>query len=171
MSNVLTTEAKRSLDRGTRARYLFFTGVVFTVGATVASLALLPAFLTVFVARASVAPSVEEARGSRDDSAAASRAQMIVGALKPLVSATTTPSVALEQALELQPRELSITSITYEAAAHKLVLSGVADERGAVNVFSDALKGSGVFTNVNVPVAALAGTQEGRFTMTLTGTF
>ena len=37
--------------------------------------------------------------------------------------------------------------------------------------YRDALSGSGRFVDVAVPVAALVGTQEGKFTITLSGSF
>ncbi|MFZ2886743.1 MAG: PilN domain-containing protein [Minisyncoccia bacterium] len=173
MSNVLAPEAKKGLDRSMRARYIFITAVLLFLGALLAILALLPAFFSVQVAQASLnAPSIEEANGARDDSAKALRAQTLLAALQPLVVATTTPSDALRNALELQPDGLSITTITFQSGSDKgIVLSGVAVRREAVNAYRDALEESGKFSSVAVPVAALVGTQEGRFTITLTGTF
>ncbi|HWO07694.1 MAG TPA: PilN domain-containing protein [Candidatus Paceibacterota bacterium] len=172
MSNVLTGEAKKNLDRRMRARFVFIGASIVSLAALVAALALAPAFVSVQIAQASLhAPSLEETRAAQDDQEKVARAQSLVTALGPLTHASSSVSDALALALELQPRSISITALTYQAATHQIVLSGTSQSREAVNEFRDALREAGAFTDVSVPVAALVGAQEGRFTITLTGDF
>lgn len=167
MANVLTLEEKKNLDRRMRARFILVGALVLTIGAAVACLALLPALVSVQVAHASLNAPPEESAAARDDQQKASRAQVLVTALGSLASATTSSANALAGALALRPTGISVTAITYQANAHTIQLSGTSPRREAVNAFRDALEGSGAYSSVTVPVAALVGTQEGRFTITL----
>jgi Tfp pilus assembly protein PilN len=169
MSNVLTAEGKKAIDARLRGRFLLATSLVLAGGAIIACLSLAPAIISVQVASASLAAPSEEAEAAREDSIKAGRAQSLIAALGPLVSATSSASVALGEALALQPADISITVITYTAESNTIVLSGLSKGREAVNDFRDALEASELFTDVAVPVAALVGTQQGRFTITLKG--
>ena len=166
MSNVLTGEAKKVLDTTAWTRFIMVGAAASAFGALAAVIALLPAFINVRIARASLeAPSA--AQEAREDNATASHAQTLVDALKPLTG--TPPSDALAEALALQPAGISITGIAYRTNPEEIELTGISKNREDVNAFRDVLVQSGRFTGVEVPVAALVGTQEGRFTMTLTG--
>jgi hypothetical protein len=167
MSNVLTPETKKKLSRSIRARYLTTLALVLVAGAFVAALALVPTFAALATARAALVVPAEEAEGARDDQAQAQRAQNLVKALSPLISSTT-PSELLGDALSARPDGISVTSITYQARSKNIVLSGTSDGRQPVNAYRDALEAGGKFAGVSVPVSALAGTLDGRFTITLT---
>ena len=167
MSNVLPAEAKKTLDRRARSRAIFVTGLAGLVAAAVAALALAPTFISIAAARASLdAPSADEVTGARDDQAKARRAQALVDALESVL-ATTTPSQSLATALELRPAGITVTAATYQSAQRAIVLTGEAARRESVSAYRDALEKSGSFAGVDIPVAALAGTQDGRFTVTL----
>jgi hypothetical protein len=169
MSNVLTPEEKKRLDARLRARFLLAAALILAGGALIACLALAPALISVQVASASLAAPAAESEAAREDSTKAARAQSLIAALGPLVSSTSSAATALAEALAFQPADISISLITYNAESDTIVLSGFSKGREAVNDFRDALEGSGAFTDVSVPVAALIGTQQGRFTITLTG--
>jgi hypothetical protein len=172
MSNVLTIEEKKKLDRRFRARYIFVASLVATVGALIAALSLIPSLFFISTARAALnAPTIEEVSSARDDQAKAMRAQTLIEALKPLASASTTPSDALTETLALRPTGISISTITYHAGSRSIVLTGTSVRREDVSAYRDALEASDMFSSVVVPLAALAGTQDGRFTITLNGTF
>lgn len=172
MSNVLTLEEKKNRDQKARARTVLCGALMCALAAGVACLALLPTLISIQVARASLnAPSSDEVATARSDQEQALRTQGRVAALKSLMSATSSAPAALAMALSLQPAGISITSATYQAGRHEIVLSGNSQNREVLNSFRDELRGSGTFTGVTVPVAALVGTQGGRFTITLTGTF
>lgn len=169
MSNVLPPEAKKQLDRAARWRALFVLGCAGTLAAFIAVLSLMPTFIAIASARASLdAPSVEEVGTAREFQVQARRAQSLVDALQPLVMASSTPSGMLADALAVVPEGVSIGMITYQAAQETLILSGEAPQRASVNAYRDALEKSARFKKVEIPVGALAGTQEGRFTVTLT---
>ncbi len=167
MSNVLTGEAKKILDGRAWTRFIAVGAAASVFAAFVGVIALLPAFISVRVARASLEAPSQAQQEAREDSATASHAQVLVNALQPLMSSTT-PSESLAQALALQPAGISITSISYQSNPDTIKLSGISDDRDDVNAFRDVLASSGLFAGVEVPVAALVGAQEGRFIMTLT---
>ncbi len=157
-----------------KARFLFIGSATLAAGACIAILALLPAIVSVRIARASLdAPLQESAHGNASaDQAAAARAQALIGALRPIAQATSSPTDVISFALAQKPAGISITNITYTGGdKSEIVLSGMSGAREAVNTFRDALEKTGRFSSVVVPVAALVGTQDGRFTVTLSGSF
>ena len=169
MSNVLPEDEKKKLYRKVKARFLFAGALTLLTGAVVSSLALTPAFIQVHLAQASIEASQNAARGARDDQAKIIRAQKYVSALQPIAAATSSPSEIAAGALGLKPSGISIVGVNY--TKKKLEISGVSKNRDAVNAYREALEKSNTFTKVSVPVSALVGAQEGRFTITLSGTF
>lgn len=171
MSNVLTAEAKKQLDSKARSRLVFVAAAVVAAGGLLACLSLAPVLISISTAQAALnAPSLEEEASLREDQVKGLRAQALITALTPLL-ATTTPTGSVSSALELLPAGVSVTSVSYDSGGKKIVLSGTSARREAVNAYRDALEASGLFSSVVIPVAALVGTQEGRFTITLTGAF
>lgn len=173
MANVLSKEKLLSLRRRMSARFLLIGSLMIAASAILGIIAILPAYISVNISRAAIESSMEAGEpGSAEDQAAAQRAQGLIVALTPLANATSSPATALVAALSQKPAGVSITSITYTGGVKQnLVLSGVASRREGVNQFREALEKTGLFSNVAVPVAALVGTQEGRFTVTLSGSF
>jgi len=172
MANVLPLAGKKAVEKRMRARFLLIGSLAIAVAAIVAILSVVPAFMSVRIAHASLESSLQESAGSQsEDQAAAARAQALIGAFKSIASATSSPSDALAAALAQKPAGISITAITYTSGKNEIVLSGLAARREAVNQFRDMLEKTGRFSGVAVPVGALVGTQEGRFTVTLSGAF
>lgn len=165
MSNVLPN-ARTTYLRRVRARFVIVLGLTFSAAAVVAILALLPAYIATSIARAGL---VSSAGGEAPaEQAEAARTLALIQALTPF--ATTTSSGKLAEALELRPPGVRVTSVRYSAGAPaSLVLSGTSLRREGVNEYRDALLVDNRFGKVSVPVAALVGTQEGRFSITLTG--
>lgn len=161
------------LRRRMSARFLLIGSLMLAASAILAILAILPAYISVSISRATLESSTEAAvQSPSGDQAAAQRTQSFITLLKPLASATSSPATTLVTALTQKPAGVSITSISFVGGAKQtLILSGVSSRREAVNQFRDALEKTGLFSSVAVPVAALVGTQEGRFTITLTGSF
>ena len=159
------------MQKRNSARFLLLGSLMFAAAAIVAILAILPAYVSVRIARAAVDSSAQQAAAESmtDDQNAAVRTQGLLTHLAPVVNATTSPSGALTIALAQKPADASITLITYASNAKSLVLTGTSQRREAVNAFRDALEASGRFSSVAVPVAALVGAQDGRFTVTLSG--
>lgn len=152
-----------------RARFVFTASLVLCIAAVIASLSLFPSLISVRIARASLPAQAEISESARDDQTQNARALALVAALSPLANATSSPAEVLFAALGERPAGMSITAMSYSKG--KIELSGVATNREAVSVMRDALEKDGRFSSVTVPVAAIVGTQEGRFTMTLTGDF
>mgnify|MGYP003394856770 FL=1 len=171
MANVIPFEEKKALLKRQRARFVFMGGLTLLMGALVASVALAPALIAARINQASLQVSVEQVRAEvASDQAVHVRTQGLVDALTPILTATTSPVTLLTAALSIKPPGLSITSATFSGGSTgSIVLSGVSQNRQAVNAYRDALEQEGHFTSVTIPVAALVGTQEGRFTVTLSG--
>lgn len=172
MANVIPPEEMTIVRRTITSRFVFVGSAIIATGACIAILALMPAYLSVRVARASVDTVISNAAAGNlsDDQTAAVRTQGLIATLKPIASATSSPSDGLSRALSVKPTGVSITSITYKSGAKSsLVLSGVSTRREGVDEFRRALEGSARFSSVSVPVSALVGTQEGRFSITLSG--
>lgn len=169
MANVLPPEEKKRVLREVRSRFVLTMAVVLLVGAAVAVASLMPALINVQLALRSLPGEVELSGTARDDQTKHARALALVTALNPIVLATTTPSGTLIAALGAKPTGVSVTGINYSKG--QLVLSGVSRDRQAVNDYLEALEADARFSSVSVPVAALVGTQDGRFTITLSGQF
>jgi len=169
MSNVLPFEETKRLKRRLRTRFILLGALIILASALVAMLALAPAFVSVQFGKAAFQKAESEISAQmRDDQAKQARALVLIGALAPVVQATSSsPTEMISFAIGLKPQGMSITNISYKKA--EIVLSGVASNRLAVNDFREALTKSGRFKSVVVPVAALVGAQEGRFTVTLSG--
>lgn len=168
MANVIPHERKKNLGKALHARFISMGSIIFLIGACIASASLLPAIISVRLARASL-PQDNLTQVDRDDQAKYARALALVHALGPLASATSSPSEVVQRAVGLKPAGISITSVTYRKG--QIVLSGISSNRLAVNAFREALEKEERFSTVSVPVAALVGTREGRFTVTLSGAF
>lgn len=165
MTNVLPNS--RTAVRRLRARFAIVLGLTLAACALVALLALLPAFLSISIARAGL--SSETGGEAPVEQAEAARTLALIQTLNAFV-ATSSPSLTLEAALAIRPQGVSVNSVRYSGGASaSLVLSGVSSRREGVNQYRDALLADGRFGKVSVPVAALVGTQEGRFSMTLSG--
>lgn len=172
MSNVLPPEARLTMMRRARARFVLVGALVLLSCAVVALLSLLPAFVSISVARSSLSEESSEERTAREDQTAIARAQTLVQVLNPLAGATTSPVAVLNEVLTRRPAGLSVTSITYTGGStDTFLLSGTSARRDAVGTYRDALRASGKFNEVAVPVGALVGAQDGRFSITLSGSF
>jgi Tfp pilus assembly protein PilN len=171
MANVIPPEEINVVRRKISARFILVASGAIAIGALIAILALMPAYLSVRVARASIDSAINQAAAGNlsAEQTAAVRTQGLITTLKPLASATSSPSDALLRALALKPPGVSITSITYSGGKSSVVLSGTSARREAVDEFRRALEASARFTTVSVPVSAIVGTQEGRFSITLGG--
>lgn len=171
MANVIPREGLSAVRKRNMARFVFVGAVIFSSAAIVAILSILPAYVSVRVARASVdAVNREAAAESRsEDQQASARTQALLNVLTPIASATSSPSESLIIALSEKPAAISITSISYVAGTKTIEIAGTSAQREAISALRDALEASGRFSNVAVPVAALVGAQEGRFTVTLSG--
>lgn len=171
MSNVLPPEYIQQELARARARYVRTTGRLLLISAVVAFIALIPAYMSVRLARNALEQEVgiTEDADTKAAQLEASRAQAIITALKPVAMATSSPSSALQAALSVKPAGISIKVITYGKGTLTLTAAGV--NREVINDYRDALDAHPLFSSVVIPVAALVGAQEGKLTITLKGAF
>lgn len=172
MSNVLPPERKRIEQSLVKARFVRTFGWVVFVGALVALIALAPSYISVRMARTALESALSEPESSeaaKADALTASAAQNILSAVKPVITATSSPSSALSSALRVKPDGISIRGMAYTKGM--LTLSGTGESREIINAYRDALDQDPIFTSVVIPVAALVGAQEGKLTITLRGEF
>lgn len=171
MANVIPRDGLSKIQKRNTARFLLVGSGMFATAAIVAILAILPAYVSIQIARASVDSAAQESSaGMGEEQAAAVRTQALITNLTPIANATTSPTDALSVALAQKPTGISITTISFVGGSKSnILLTGTAARREAVTTFRDALQATGRFSSVAVPVAALVGTQEGRFTVTLSG--
>ncbi len=151
-----------------RARFVVVLSVLLSTLPLLAALLIVPSYLALRIS----APPQQSApaagkEGASGDVAAIARTQAIVLALTPLLAATTSPSSVIAAALSDRPVGVVIGQITYAADVGQLTLTGTAP-RGAINVYRDALTADKRFSSVSVPVSDLVGTEDGRFSITLT---
>ncbi len=156
-----------------RARYIVAGSLVAIVAAFLVGIALLPAYLVAREVETSMGASQStQSVGGKDDRAEAGRAQLIIGALAPVFAATTSPSEVIGAALSLRPPGVFVDRILYSSGSTKeVVLGGHSVTREAISAYQVALKSDSHFKTAAIPISDLAGTKEGRFSVTLTGAF
>lgn len=168
MSNVLPLSEKKNQIRRFRLRFLAVGGAVLALSGVVASLSLLPALISIRIAESSVTRAAAEASASiQEEQAQALRAQNLIDATMPLATATSSPMDILFFVLGEKPAGVSVTGMT--VTPEIITLTGNSGSRVALNAYRDTLNASGRFGSVVVPVAALVGAQDGRFSITLSG--
>lgn len=179
MSNVLTGEAQKRARRYFKAHFILTGSLILIVGALLVFFAFTPAFLRLHQLKgsflidgqASTTVSALDVEQSRIE---VLRAQALLEQFK-TSSAYTRPTIAaLEKALQARPSGVSIREIQYTvevSGESTLILRGIASERVQINDYRNALSREDVFAEVSVPVGAFAEAEEGRFSITLTGTF
>ena len=173
MANILPPERLRLLKKTQRVRLLFALGTVASIAGIIALVALLPSYLAV-----QLGPHAPEVGGNiktASSTLAVSEAQNLVTVLQPLMSTTTTSTSveAVQAAVSLKPPGVIIDRIEYSrgAISGAIVLGGEAKSASDIDAYRTRLSKDTHFTQVNVPVSALAGTSNGRFAITLTGRF
>jgi hypothetical protein len=170
MANVIPREGLSKIRKRNSARFILVASGMIAAAALLAILAIMPAYVSIRVARAAAEAGVHEAgEAASEDQDEAIRTQRLILTLTPIANATTSPISALSAALAEKPAGLSITSISYASDKSTILLAGTATRREAVSALRDTLEATKRFSSVTVPVAALVGAQEGRFTITLTG--
>lgn len=169
MSNVLPPEELQLVQRRFRVRVVVAGSLTLILGAFVASLSLLPTFISVRIAHNSLANERDSlSSAATDDQSTQARALALLTALQGAF-ATSSPTGLLVHAIGLKPQGVTISSISYSQG--QFLLGGNTARREAMSEYRTALERSHAFQSVAVPVSALVGTQGGHFTITLTGPF
>jgi Tfp pilus assembly protein PilN len=152
-----------------------FGAVALFAAALLTFFALVPSYIILKMqeagsSSAAAAQSSEIAAAKKD----LTRSQGLVTLLTPIATSSAFLD-AFNALLENRPRGAHLDSIIYTEAAYsgqgEIVLAGTSGGREDVNAYRIALEGDDHFTNVSVPVSALAGARDGHFSITLTGAF
>ncbi len=173
MSNVLPEEAKEAVWRMYRARFLIAGSLVMLAVALLAALSLFPSYVILQTEQGGVAAEAGSGTATAQaDRIAVAHAQGLLTTLTPILSATTTPTAAIADALAARPIGISIDHITMTTGATgSMIVSGTAATIEAINRYQNALRADKRFTGISVPVGELAGTAGGHFSITLSGKF
>ena len=173
MANILPPERLKLLRRTQRSRLLFAFGTVASIAGVIALVALLPSYLAIQLGPH--APSVEKNIKTASSTLAISEAQNLVTVLRPLMATTTTSTSveAMQAAIQLKPESVVIDRIEYSRGVvlGTIVLGGEAKSASDIDAYRTRLSKDNHFMQVNVPVSVLAGTSNGRFAITLNGSF
>lgn len=173
MTNVLPHQARKAVWRVYRARFILAGSLVALAVAALSVAALSPSYLILQSEASGASSQTKTDTGTAvQDRAAVLEAQSFITALTPLLNATTSRVEVVSQALSARPAGMTIHHITLTSGKPgTMILTGSAKNISAINTYRKALEGDRTFTSVSVPVGDLAGTQNGQFSITLTGTF
>ncbi|MEK7133806.1 MAG: hypothetical protein AAB804_01920 [Patescibacteria group bacterium] len=174
MSNVLPRDMQKTVWRMYRARFIVAGSLIALGTALIAGLALLPIYVALHAGEVSTSASSREVKNSEVQAVRTEilRAQSLLSTLAPFAPATTTPSEAIGAALSLRPKGILVDRISYTPDIRgEIVIVGLAPTRDAINVYRQTLQADRHFKTVSVPIGDLAGTQDGRFSVTLLGDF
>ena len=174
MTNLLPTKELAALKREQyhrlAASVLELLSGVFILG----TILLMPAGLVLFGSKESVAKRLETTRQLAEREGAASAGDTIADTKEKMEILATNeamvkPHGLIERVTDLVPAGVSLDEIefTRDGEAVTVGISGGAVSRAALLSFSDALKGSGLFADVVIPIESLARNTDLRFRLTL----
>lgn len=176
MVNVLPEEARRSVWRFYRARFLLAVAVTLCVCGFLAFLAFLPAYAALraegafFETASSANAGVQKAKDPERDQIL--RTRILLEQLSPTASSSAPMFDALMSALGARPSGVRVDRMNYVRDTDgEVTIGGTASSREGVQAYVAALRLDPRWKNISVPIGDLAGTGDGRFSITLTGTF
>ncbi len=171
MVNVLPPEELRDVWRFYRARFVLVFSLVMIGCAIIACVALLPSFFMLWTGT-NGGSSLPKNVDPEADKAEFAHSRDLLAQLAPLANATSSPTEGLAHLILARPKGITIDRIVYSAGRpSSLIVTGLSDKRETINAFRDALQHDATFGNVNIPISDLVGATNGKFTITLTGTF
>ena len=98
-------------------------------------------------------------------------AQETIRGFAPVLQSTSSPETTIAAVLAVRPEDVDLSHLTYtQGKPSVIVLVGNAETRDYLNEYRVALTKAHIGT-VSVPVSTLVGTQDGQFTMTISGNF
>lgn len=171
MSNLLPLRTKTEEWARTRERIMFAVACAVALAALVAALSLVPAYAvarTAFVAN-SAKQDASDSTGAQEKALA--DAQAMLSQLGSFVATSSAARVTAD-VLALKPKGVRIDGISYAAGSPSmLTLKGESADRDLVKEYRFALSADPRFVSVTVPISALVGTDDGTFTITISGRF
>ena len=155
-----------------RTRFAIAGSFVALSAAALCALALLPSYLALHAGDATnSASSTPQSVANEADRAAIQSIQTMLKTLAPL-TATSTPTSAIIQALSLRPSGITVDHITYSGGnSGMIMLVGSTATREAINAYKQALSADSRWKTVSVPIGDLTGDPGARFSITLSGAF
>ena len=172
MANLLPEHIQHAVWATTRAHFVAVAASVLLVAALFSALALLPSYLVLTVAVPAAESRVAAVVSTSTATAAdITMAQSLIKGLAPVLAATSSPDARIAAVVAVKPKNVRIAQITYTTGKPAiLTVSGVAEDRDAINTYRAALLAANV-GSVTVPVSALVGSADGQFTLTIGGDF
>ena len=172
MSNILPREAKKAVWSMYRIRFAVVGSFVALSAAGLCALSLLPSYLALHAGGATnSASSTPQSVANGADRAAIQSIQTMLKVLAPL-TATSTPTSVITQALSLRPSGVVVDHVTYSGGVSGTVmLVGSTATREAINAYKQALSADPRWKTVSVPIGDLTGEPGARFSITLSGAF
>lgn len=152
-----------------RARFIIVFSLVLIALAVFMLIALIPSFAALEVNTLSSDEVNAQGSGVVESVKTMQKSQELLKVVAPVVSATSSPAAAIEKAIALRPKGVTIDHIRYISQSKAIQLGGKAT-REQLTAYRAALETDGTFSSVSVPVAALVGT-SGQYSITLTGNF
>ncbi len=174
MANVLPENAQKKLRAEQRARFILAGSFAAILCAFIALLALLPAYLVVNASDTGNDAPLPAPRNDQEktDQAGILRAQQLLRLLAPVSSSSVASIDAALATIAQRPEGVTVQSFALSPGnPATLVLSGTSNTREAINTYGELLRKNPNFNNVAVPIGALTGTDDGHFSVTVTGTF
>ena len=174
MANLIPVQMQYQTRREIRARFMIAGSLVAIAAAAIAAAILLPSYVSLVDGAGA---GIDSGAGLsdevvRDDAAAMKHTDALLHAVSPILSASSSATSIITSVVSMRPKGIHIDQIIYAPGAQgSILLSGNADSDTAVSDYRAALMSDSRFTSVSVPVGALVGTDSGRFSMTILGSF
>lgn len=175
MANLLPTKELQSLKREQRRRLRTSVFNLISWLCVIGVVALLPTAFILMASQASLGQNLEATRklverekeGHAGVNLASAKEKVDILTAN---AALTVPHELILHVTDLAPRGVAIGELSFirDEESVTLMVGGSAADRASLVAFGDALKGSGLFTDVAIPIEALAQNTDLRFRLTLT---
>ena len=146
-------------------------GIAAIMLGILAVLVLIPSYLALFSGskQAPLSYTTNVGVQQRVDQSVISRAAAYTDTLYPIIAASSSMDAAISAVLVARPTVVHLDDISYTGGL--ITVMGVAPDAPALENYRGALTRSTVFKTVAIPVNALVGANDGRFTISLSGDF
>jgi len=174
MANLLPKDTLQTVRKLYRARFVLVGSLVFGACGAFALFALIPTYILVSIERSTIATMSDEELSlpvstDQDDLV---RAQVLAEELQVFASSSASALPILTAILEARPAGVVVSSISFAREdSSSVVISGEAPSRTEINEYRAILASDERYESVSVPIGFLAGSEDGRFSITVTGTF